>query len=145
MKHDIPWLGNGVLMSTDSVVPVRFATYLSHAVVHDIAELQGIDLLHIKGAAIDPSLRPAIEIVTDDGETVRRTTRRHSTDADVLVRPNDAGRLLDELTRHQWRIVTDFGSGSAFYHAASLWHPYLGYVDVHRNYPGFTVDPELAF
>lgn len=47
--------------------------------------------------------------------------------------------------RAGWSTVTTFETGSAFEHAASLWHTALGWVDVHRIFPGITADPDAAF
>lgn len=68
-----------------------------------------------------------------------------STDADVLVRPAHVRVFMAALRAHGWRVVTSFSTGSAFEHAASLWHTELGYVDVHRRFPGITVSAATAF
>lgn len=112
-----------------TAVPITVGVQLGHAAVQLVCERAGIDALHIKGPAVDPRLeRPCA-----------------STDADVLVRPGQQDRLIAELVRHGWRVVTGFEDGSAFHHAAALWHTYLGYVDVHRIFPGFEVPASEAF
>lgn len=102
-----------------------------------ISDQAGIDVLHIKGPAIDPSLT-----YWDDAQQHRP---RYSTDADVLVRPGHEAALIRQLVNHGWRPITSFEDGSAFHHASSLWHSYLGYVDLHREFPGFEADPEVVF
>ena len=104
-------------------VPVGLRTHLAHAALDVIAEDAGVDVLHVKGAAVDPSIgRPLTA----------------STDADVLVRPTQVRPFLDALARHDWEHVTSFASGSAFEHAATFYHPSWGYTDVHRSFPGLT-------
>ncbi|RLV47648.1 2-nitropropane dioxygenase [Nocardioides mangrovicus] len=103
---------------------------LAHAVVQVLAERAGVDLLHVKGPALDASLRDA---------------ERISTDADVLVRPGHVLALTAALVDHGWRLVTGFASGSVFEHAANYHHDAWGYVDVHRSFPGVTIGSEQAF
>ena len=103
---------------------------LAHAAVQALAERHGIDLLHVKGPALDATLsRPD----------------RLSSDADVLVRPAQVPAFTEHLREHGWRLVTDFASGSAFEHAANYHHDHWGYVDVHRVFPGIMLDPDEAF
>ncbi|MDU0348877.1 nucleotidyltransferase family protein [Actinomyces sp. MRS3W] len=104
-------------------VPVGVRVQLAHAALQTLAADAGVDLLHIKGPAVDPSIgRPL----------------HSSTDADVLVRPDHVARYLDVLTAHGWQHVTSFATGSAFEHAATFYHPAWGYTDVHRTFPGLT-------
>ena len=49
------------------------------------------------------------------------------------------------MIKHGWSVVTRFETGSIFEHAASLWHTQLGYVDLHRRFPGVDLDAEAAF
>lgn len=128
-------------------MPVAVRVHFAHAAVQAIADAVGADLLHVKGPAIDPSLRPPV-----GGEAVPRRAAggvpaepRLSTDADVLVRPGHAPRLLAALRRHGWAVRTRFETGSAFEHAATLWHEQLGYVDVHRWFPGIELPPDEGF
>lgn len=107
-------------------VGIRFA----HAAVQVLADDHGVDLLHIKGPAVDESLL--------DHE-------RHSIDADVLVRPAHVGRLIAAMHEHGWRTQYRFEDGSAFEHASTLVHPFLAPVDVHRRFPGIDADAEVAF
>lgn len=107
-------------------VGIRF----SHAALQALAEDHGVDLLHIKGPAIDATLL--------DGP-------RDSIDADVLVRPSHVARLLDAMHRHGWSTQYRFEDGSAFEHASTLVHPILAPVDVHRRFPGIDADPSAAF
>ncbi len=122
---------------THALIPVGLRVHLAHATIQALADDCGADLVHIKGPALDASLR-----ATDaDSHALPRL----STDADVLVRPAHVTELLRSLARHGWDLVTRFESGSAFGHAATLWHTQLGYVDVHRHFPGIEADPREAF
>ncbi len=114
----------------DDQVPTSVRVHLAHAVVQAVADECGADILHVKGPAIDPRVsdRP-----------------RSSTDADVLVRPAHVAAYLTALQRRGWDVRAHFDTGSAFEHAASLWHDRLGWVDVHRHFPGIELDPGEAF
>lgn len=107
-------------------VGIRFA----HAAVQVLADDHGVDLLHIKGPAVDASLL--------DHE-------RQSIDADVLVRPAHVERLIAAMHEHGWRTQYRFEDGSAFEHASTLVHPVLAPVDVHRRFPGIDADADVAF
>ncbi|MFC7489210.1 MULTISPECIES: nucleotidyltransferase family protein [unclassified Knoellia] len=107
-------------------VGIRF----SHAALQALAEDHGVDLLHIKGPAVDESL---------GGGT------RRSIDADVLVRPAHVDTLLAAMHEHGWSTRYLFEDGSAFEHAATLGHPFLAPVDVHRSFPGIGGDAAAAF
>jgi hypothetical protein len=111
-------------------VPTVVRVHLAHAVVQAVADECGADILHVKGPAVD---RRVVE------------NRPTSTDADVVVRPRHVKALLAALDRHGWELRTSFASGSAFEHAASLWHDRLGWVDVHRYFPGIELDASEAF
>lgn len=130
-------------MSTDEsrtdqyVVPTSLRPALLHGLVQRIADDQGIDLLHIKGPAVNESLLA----VDAEGNPVPRG----SSDADVLVRPKDAKRLVTCLVDAGLRRRAGFISGSPFEHAASLWSDALGWIDVHRYFPGVTLKPARAF
>jgi hypothetical protein len=103
---------------------------LAHAVVQHVADRTGADVLHLKGPALFPDLRPA---------------GRASTDVDVLVRPRHVHRLISSLAGLGWEQRTDFATGSAFGHAANWWHDDWGYVDVHTSWPGAGAPPETVF
>lgn len=111
-------------------VPLPVVCEFAHAVLQDVADDVAADVLHIKGAALDPSLRHP---------------QRPFSDADVLVRPEHVAAVLEACARRGWRTETSFGSGSPFEHAATLRHPDWGYLDVHRWWPGLGVSPERAF
>ena len=111
-------------------VPLPVRVELAHAAVQALAELAGVDVLHIKGPAVHPGLRTA----TGTG-----------TDVDVIVRPSGVDALLAALAGHGWRVETGFETGSAFDHAANFFHDSWGLLDVHRHYPGMDRDPEGAF
>lgn len=95
-----------------------------------MAQRVGADVLHIKGPAIAPEL-------AGPGRT--------GSDADVLVRPRDVGRLQAALSRGGWKLQSTFEWGSPFGHAATYHHPVWGYLDLHRNFPGIALDPAEAF
>lgn len=111
-------------------IPVAARVHLAHAVVQHLAEASGVDLLHIKGPALAPGLRPA---------------SRGSSDVDVLVRPSHLHRLITALEAVGWSKRTDFATGSVFAHAANWWHDDWGWVDVHLHWPGVRLEPEAAY
>ncbi|MBM6404323.1 nucleotidyltransferase family protein [Phycicoccus sp. CSK15P-2] len=117
-------------MSEGADIPLQARVALAHAAVQRLAEGCGVDLLHIKGPAVDPSLRGR---------------PRTGSDVDVIVRPSGVGRLMTALAEHGWRTETTFDAGSAFDHAANLYHPDWGLLDVHRHYPGMDRDPTAVF
>ncbi len=111
-------------------MPLPVRVQLAHAAVQWLAGDSGVDVLHIKGPAVAPGLRPR---------------GGSGTDVDVIVRPDGVERLMDTLRRHGWQVETTFDAGSAFDHAANLYHPSWGLLDVHRHYPGMERDPAAAF
>ena len=111
-------------------IPTIVRVHLAHAVVQAVADECGADVLHVKGPAVDPR-------VSDH--------QRSSTDADVIVRPAHVDAMLGGLKARGWGARTSFASGSPFEHAASLWHDRLGWVDVHRYFPGIELDAADAF
>jgi hypothetical protein len=123
---------------TGTVLTQAEAVGFAHALVQVIAEDHGVDLLHIKGPALDGSLRRSSAVNGD-------TALRQSVDADVLVRPSHVNRLSQALAEHGWRRHFDFEDGSAFGHAATWGHDNVGYLDVHRYFPGIELDPSAAF
>ena len=112
------------------VVPLPVRLRFGHAAVQHLADSIGVDLLHIKGAAVDPSLRPG---------------GYAGTDVDVLVRPDHVALLDRALREHGWRLYTTFASGSPFGHAQTYTHDAWGYIDIHRFFPGIRVAPAPAF
>jgi hypothetical protein len=127
-------------------LPVTVGVQFAHATLQVLAEDGGIDLLHIKGPAVDTSLlalRQPDESHADDA--VAETVPRRSVDADVLVRPSHVPRLFDAMHAHDWTTLYRFEDGSAFEHASTMSHPFLALVDVHRRFPGITGDAETAF
>ena len=129
-------------------MPVDVGIRFAHASLQVIADDNGVDLLHIKGPAVDDSLLetrlPDPERDEADGHPSAAVPRR-SIDADVLVRPRHVARLFDAMHRHGWTTKYDFEDGSAFEHAATMVHPVLAPVDVHRRFPGIDGDAEAAF
>lgn len=112
------------------MIPLRARVLLAHAALAHILAEADIRALHIKGyAALDGSY------VAD----------RPSTDVDLLVHPDDASRAIRVLEAAGWPLIADFSEGSIFMHAATLRHVQLGYVDVHRLFPGIGIDPAEAF
>jgi len=114
----------------EAVVPVAVRVELAHAAVQRLAERTGVDVLHIKGPAVHPGLR---------------TRPSTGSDVDVIVRPDGVDLLMRALHDHGWLVETTFAAGSAFDHAANLYHPSWGLLDVHRHYPGMDRDPAGAF
>ena len=112
--------------SLDFEVRVR----LAYARITHLLDRVGIRGLHVKGYATEPGVYPE---------------HRRSSDVDLLVHPADATAVIELLHAHAWEPVADFSEGSIFQHAATLWHDQLGYVDVHRLFPGLGASPEAAF
>lgn len=103
---------------------------LAHASLQAVANACGADILHVKGyAATEGFYR----------------SNRHSTDADILVRPSHVDTFTHRLVAGGWEQVADFSSGSAFQHAATIRHPWWGAVDIHRYFPGMDVHAEDNF
>jgi hypothetical protein len=102
----------------------------AHAALQVIADHARIDILHIKGVAVDPSIRAG---------------SGSGSDADVLVRPSHVPALLEQLHRRGWQHYIDFESGSPFGHAATFFHHCWGFGDIHRNFPGIGLNAEEAF
>jgi len=116
-------------MST-AEIPLSARVHLSHAAVETLALDVGVDLLHIKGPALLPDLRPV---------------DRGSADVDVLVAPGHLARFERALAHHGWERHTSYASGSAFQHAANWFHDNWGYLDVHARWPGPRAQPEEVF
>lgn len=110
-------------------VPLEVRIGFAHASLQWIADRCGADLLHVKGAALDPTLVPV----------------RGYSDADVLARPAQVRQLLDELRGHGWELINSFAYGSSFEHSATLRHKDFGLLDLHRIFPGTGPDPDAAF
>ena len=111
-------------------VPLAVRLLLGRAAVQVIATDAGADLLHIKGNAVDTSLR---------------ARDAPGTDIDVMARPAHVPRLHDALTRHGWVVYSSFFYGSPFGHAQTYRHPDWGYLDLHRMFPGIRLDAAAAF
>lgn len=110
-------------------VPTEVRVRLAHGVAQRLAELHDVDLLHVKGPAVDPTVREP----------------KRSSDADVLVRPAHLTRFVAALRAGGWEERSGFDEGSAFGHAANWHHPGLGYLDVHRRWPGPTLPADEVF
>lgn len=111
-------------------VPLPVRLRFGHAAVQHLAEQVGVDLLHIKGAAVDPSLRPG---------------NYAGSDVDVLVRPEHVPALDRAMRQHGWRLYSTFEYGSPFGHAQTYIHDAWGFIDLHRYFPGIRLEPERAF
>jgi hypothetical protein len=111
-------------------VPLPVRLRLGHAAVQYLAAQAGVDLLHIKGAAVDPSLRPG---------------GYAGSDVDVLVRPAHVDTLDQAMRSNGWALYSTFEHGSPFGHAQTYLHDAWGYIDIHRYFPGIRLEPERAF
>ena len=117
---------NGSEVNVPRAVRLRFG----HAAIQFLADTVGADLLHIKGVAVDPSLRPG---------------GYSGSDVDVLVRPDQVRALDAAMRRHGWRLYSTFEWGSPFGHAQTYVHDSWGYIDLHRFFPGVRLPPDRAF
>lgn len=113
-----------------TLVPLSARVRLGHAAVQHIADQASIDILHIKGDALHPSL-------VHEG--------RSTTDVDVLVRPDQVARLLQALEAAGFVRKGRFATSSPFEHSTTLFHELWGHIDVHRLYPGLGLPPDRAF
>ena len=121
-------------------LPLAAGVEFAHASAQALANLDQLDVLHIKGPAVHPAL------LSRAGAGEELTDRpRHSMDADVLVRPSQAEALIDRLKEHGWRLKVPFSGGSSFEHAATFTHRVMAPLDVHRCFPGVGIDDEVAF
>lgn len=111
-------------------IPLAVRLTLARAAIQVLADEAGATVLHIKGGAVDASLRDAL---------------RHGTDIDMLVHPSHIAALDHALRRHGWRVYSSFAYGSPFEHAQTYWHDDWGYLDLHRSFPGIRADPARAF
>ena len=111
-------------------MPLSVRLHFGRAAVQTIANRSGIDLLHIKGDAVDPSVRPFASA---------------GSDVDVMVRPDQVDTFDGVLRQNEWRIYSTFELGSPFGHAQTYHHPLWGYLDVHRLFPGINLPPADAF
>jgi hypothetical protein len=138
-------LRGGYCRAVDTLpTPISVGIRFTHATIQVLAEANGIDLLHIKGPAVDDRLLAVLP--TDDPPSgAPGTVARYSVDADVLVRPAHVDRLFEVMHGHGWTTAYHFADGSAFEHAATLTHPVLPQADVHRRFPGIGVDAATAF
>lgn len=87
-------------------------------------------VLHVKGEALHPVLAKG---------------RTPSSDCDVLVHPSGVVPYVAMLREHGWELRTGFERGSVFGHAATLYNPTWGTVDVHRHFPGLDRDGDATF
>lgn len=122
---------------SDLRVPAVSLVGFTHAEVQAIAEDYGVDILHIKGAALDWELRRPWPEESDPVRT--------SIDADILIRPSHLATWEQALRDHGWQCLYDFADGSAFEHAATWTLEGLSSLDVHRYFPGIEGPAETAF
>ena len=116
--------------TTGAPVPLWVRLRFGRAALQVVADEIGADVLHIKGNAADPSLRPS---------------EAYGTDVDILVRPAHVARLDRALRSRGWRVYSTFVYGSPFGHAQTYLHDAWGYLDLHRWFPGFRTAPDAAF
>ncbi|QMU97413.1 nucleotidyltransferase family protein [Microbacterium esteraromaticum] len=111
-------------------VPGRARIALARAAVQVIADGIDVRLLHIKGDAVDPALRPL---------------PRPGSDVDLLADPARIAVLHRALLAHGWRVYSTFRFGSSFEHAQTYTHAIWGYLDLHRRFPGIGLPDQEAF
>ncbi|MFX4286176.1 glycosyltransferase [Janibacter sp. G349] len=111
-------------------IPIDIRTLFGHAAIQRVADLHHLDVLHIKGDALDPALTHPDRLATD---------------ADVLVRPDHVDALVAACIAAGYRAEGRFSTSSPFEHSQTLWHEQWGYLDVHRHYPGIGLPPGKAF
>lgn len=128
-------------------MPATVGAAFTHAVGQWAAEEAGVDLLHIKGAAVHRDLLPRVPGIVAHGMQSSEHSRasRPSTDADLWVRPSQVRPFVQTLRHHGWSVAYSFTEGSPFRHAMTLRHPVLSPLDLHRWFPGIRSDPEEAF
>lgn len=114
----------------DAEVPLSVRLHFGRAAVQVVADRAHIDVLHLKGDAVDSSLRP----IPQPGS-----------DIDVLVRPDDVVRLDALLRDHGWMLYSTFEDGSPFGHAQTYLHDSWGHLDLHWSFPGIRRAPADAF
>lgn len=116
--------------SRTGAVPASIRLRLARAAVQALAEEAGARMLHIKGDAIDPSLR---------------AVPRYGTDVDAMVDPRRIRAMHETLLAHGWRVYSTFRFGSSFEHAQTYLHDTWGYFDMHRRFPGIGLADQQAF
>ncbi|WP_323100576.1 nucleotidyltransferase family protein [Intrasporangium sp. YIM S08009] len=110
-------------------IPHEVRIAFAHAAAQQLVDRLGARAVHVKGAALDPSLVPG----------------RSYSDADVLVHPSDVPAVLSALRDHGWDLINTFAYASSFEHSATFRHEDFGLLDVHRLFPGTGPSPEAAF
>ncbi|MCP2366950.1 hypothetical protein BCL57_001104 [Agromyces flavus] len=111
-------------------MPAVVRLHLGRAAVQVLAGGHRVDLLHIKGDAVEVAVRPP----TSPGS-----------DVDVLVRPEHASALDRVLRDLGWSVYSTYLGGSPFGHAQTYHHDTWGFLDVHRSFPGIGLAPSPAF
>ncbi len=115
---------------TEHHIPLPVRLRLGRAAAQTVATQVGADVLHIKGDAVDPSLRPHAST---------------GSDVDLLVRPSHVAKLDEALRAEGWKVYSTFDLGSPFGHAQTYEHDTWGYLDLHRSFPGIRIDADAAF
>ncbi|MEI5583937.1 MULTISPECIES: hypothetical protein [unclassified Agromyces] len=113
-----------------TAAPAVARLHLGRAAVQVLAERSRVDLLHIKGDAVEAAVRPPSS---------------PGSDVDVLVRPEHARPFDRALRQSGWSVYSTFFSGSPFGHAQTYHHDIWGFLDVHRFFPGIGLAPSPAF
>lgn len=129
-------------MVHSEVMPVEVAVRFAHAVAQTVADRHGIRVLHIKGPAVDEAL---LDLTPADPSSIQQPIPRLSTDADVWADPHRVNEFIAAMGEHGWSLRVAFEDDSAFEHSATLVHDRLGYMDVHREFPGIGLDSQSAF
>jgi hypothetical protein len=118
------------MTESGAMVPLFARILIGRAAVQTLADASAIDILHIKGDAVDASLGMG---------------GAPGTDIDILVRPAHVARLQSLLEEHGWVVYSTYLGGSPFGHAQTYQHEQWGYLDLHRFFPGIEASPGPAF
>lgn len=111
-------------------IPSAVRVVMARAAVQVLADSVGVDMLHIKGETVDPSLGGV---------------RAPGSDVDAIVDPLGIPTLHRALLAHGWRVYSSFAFGSPFGHAQTYLHEVWGYFDLHRRFPGIGLRDQVSF
>ncbi|MCU6479901.1 nucleotidyltransferase family protein [Arthrobacter sp. A2-55] len=119
-------------MDQVETLTMREGVLLTHALLAYLASENGIRVLFVKGP----------------GVVLQGLREGHqSTDADVLIEPQNFDRFLILIESRGWlRRPTDPDGGRFPSHSVTYYHPqWPNDIDAHKSFPGFEADPATAF